>query len=189
MAIKRKTYKNKKSSRKYKKTSVKHKKNRKTYRKKKGGFSDPPRNLEPLQEPETPDAPNFEPHTPEGPPPGFEPQTPPDWNWQPREEAGTPNDSALVQNIEDLIVGNSYQVVHYYEEYENHRTNRYRDNNIATLLRIDGRQLYFENITPNGDDEEGMDYYTWDNNRNLRIYNIGFPFEAPLFRGGKRNKK
>jgi len=179
MAIKRKTYK---KSRKYKKTSVKHKKNRKTYRKKKGGLSDePPINMEPLQEPETPDAPNFEPQSPDRPPPApvIEP-------------GGTPDNNNLVRNIEDLVVGNSYQVIHWYEIEEEDPANFYgqhRDNFIATLLRIDGTHLYFENITPKGDAEEGRDYFTWDNNRDLGIYNIGLPSEGPLFKGGKRRKK
>jgi len=113
----------------------------------------------------------------------------------PRIERGDwpPDNNNLVKNIEDLIVGNSYQVVHWYDIEEEDSANfygHYRDNVIATLLRIDGFKLYFENITPKGDAEEGRDYYTWDNNTDLGIYNIGLPREeGPLLKGGKRRKK
>jgi len=113
----------------------------------------------------------------------------------PRIEQGDwpPDNNNLVRNIEDLVVGNSYQVVHWYDIEEEDPANfygNYRDNVIATLLRIDGLKLYFENITPKGDAEEGRDYYTWDNNTDLGIYNIGLPREEGLLlKGGKRNKK
>jgi hypothetical protein len=104
-----------------------------------------------------------------------------------------PDNNYLVRNIEDLIVGNSYQVIHWYDIEEEDPYNfygHYTENVIATLLRIDGTHLYFENITPKGDAEEGRDYFTWDNNRDLGIYNIGLPREeGPLLKGGKRNKK
>jgi hypothetical protein len=203
---------NKKNRVTKKKNRVTKKNKKRISRKKRGGNDREPDELHMPEDP-TPDLEEHVPHSPEGPPPGLEePQVPaPDFQAeepegplpgqeepqvpapdleqgahepsQPRQEPGEPNEKYLVQNIEDLVVGNDYQVVYLWQEYEDHRTYNYRDNDIARLTRREGDHLFFENIRPLDHFE---DFYTWDNNQKLRIYEINNDY---VLKGGKRKNK
>ena len=167
-----------KTKRNNRKNRVTKKNNKKRLsRKKRGGEMDEP------QTPEVP-PPDYEPEVeaPEVPPPDFQPQA--REQRQPRQEPDEPNENDLVQNIDDLVVGNTYQVTYLWEEFEKHRTYHYRDNDFAKLTRIEGNELYFDNIVPL---DTFDDFYTWDNNQKLRIYDKdNFKY---VLKGGKRKNK